>query len=453
PTQTHRMMSTVVIHEPLKLNPAGIWVGYADGHLEFAAGPAELANCRHQIEMVNATIEKFGHPFGPRAQHNPAATIPAEKLNLSMKIRVIGPAHPIPGARIGTTGKFGDLSTPTEHVQMWWRNRPDAINTDANGEAILTAIQFFDPDGSRYSDEDTAALYMLDEPHGLVAIESVARSEFGSAFTTRDMRLKPSCRITGHVVSLGMPEAAHGLERLEAAVFKIGEFRLRAVGSVSAKKDFDLVVPPGDYGNLISGRGCYPTYRYLHVDLAEPATSLLIDTLPRAEKALLGQTPPELRNIREWKNGPPVKLADLHGKVVLLDFWGEWCGPCVGAMPYLMKLRDKYKDKGLVIIAIHDDSVPSIAEMDRRLDERRQKFWAGRELPFLIALDGGGETRIRYSAFTARGATTAAYGITSFPTTLLIGRDGKVIESINVHDDSAIAHIASAIASDNSPLR
>jgi len=91
--------------------------------------------------------------------------------------------------------------------------------------------------------------------------------------------------------------------------------------------------------------------------------------------------------------------------------------------------------------------------LDRRLDERRQKFWAGRELPFLIALDGGGETRIRYSAFTARGATTAAYGITSFPTTLLIGRDGKVIESINVHDDSAIAHIASAIASDNSPLR
>jgi len=58
-----------------------------------------------------------------------------------------------------------------------------------------------------------------------------------------------------------------------------------------------------------------------------------------------------LRQRSRGANGGPLTLASLRGKVVLLDFWGEWCGPCVGSMPYLMKLYDKYRDKGLEIIA------------------------------------------------------------------------------------------------------
>ena len=58
----------------------------------------------------------------------------------------------------------------------------------------------------------------------------------------------------------------------------------------------------------------------------------------------------------------------LRGQVVLLDFWGYWCGVCVHEMPALMKLHDEFKDKGLVIIGVHtpridyEKEVPKIRE-------------------------------------------------------------------------------------------
>jgi thiol-disulfide isomerase/thioredoxin len=132
-----------------------------------------------------------------------------------------------------------------------------------------------------------------------------------------------------------------------------------------------------------------------------------------------------LRQIKGWKNGGPVKLADLRGKVVLLDFWGYWCGPCTLAMPKLMDLHDRYADKGLVIIAVHNDSVGSIKEMDRLLEERGIRGRWGRDLPFLVALDGG--AGLVDSNHVVSG-TTAAYGVRAFPTTALIDKNGVLVK-------------------------
>jgi len=110
----------------------------------------------------------------------------------------------------------------------------------------------------------------------------------------------------------------------------------------------------------------------------------------------------------------------------------------VHSMPELMKAYDTYKDQGLVIIAVHDDSVESIAEMDQKLEKARAEVWSGRDLPFLIALDGGGATPVEGRKSTARGATTAAYGINSFPTTVLIDREGKVVGRCDVSDTGVL---------------
>jgi len=146
------------------------------------------------------------------------------------------------------------------------------------------------------------------------------------------------------------------------------------------------------------------------------------DSAARTPDKLIGEPAPEFRNIKGWKNGGPVRISDFRGKHVLLDFWGYWCGPCVIEMPKMMELHDVFSDEGLVIIAVHDDSLSSIEELDSKLEWLRQKHWGGRRLPFLVALEGGANSGARH------GATTAAYGIVGRPTKVLIGPSGKVLE-------------------------
>lgn len=55
-------------------------------------------------------------------------------------------------------------------------------------------------------------------------------------------------------------------------------------------------------------------------------------------------------------NGKQVSLADYKGKAVLLNFWATWCGPCKLEMPWLVQLRDKYKDQGFEVLGIESDN-------------------------------------------------------------------------------------------------
>lgn len=142
---------------------------------------------------------------------------------------------------------------------------------------------------------------------------------------------------------------------------------------------------------------------------------------------LIGQQAPEFRDIKGWINSKPLQLSNLRGKVVLLDFWGYWCGPCLHEMPELVSLHEEFSENGLVVIAIHDDSLETIDELKEKLKEISVKHWGGKDIPFAVALDGGGETKIKEMDTKVSGATTAAYGITGWPTRLLINCDGKLV--------------------------
>jgi thiol-disulfide isomerase/thioredoxin len=68
--------------------------------------------------------------------------------------------------------------------------------------------------------------------------------------------------------------------------------------------------------------------------------------------SMIGLPAPEIDPM-EWINGEPLStLADLKGKVVLVDFWAVWCGPCIATFPHLKHLDEQYKDKGLTIIGV-----------------------------------------------------------------------------------------------------
>ncbi|MBW7972205.1 thioredoxin family protein [Bradyrhizobium sp. BR 10289] len=70
------------------------------------------------------------------------------------------------------------------------------------------------------------------------------------------------------------------------------------------------------------------------------------------------QTAPDFAGISNWFNSKPLSIADLRGKVVLVDFWTYGCVNCVNTLPHVTDLYAKYKDKGLVVVGVHTPEFP-----------------------------------------------------------------------------------------------
>jgi cytochrome c biogenesis protein CcmG/thiol:disulfide interchange protein DsbE len=103
--------------------------------------------------------------------------------------------------------------------------------------------------------------------------------------------------------------------------------------------------------------------------------------------------------------GSPVSLAKLQGKVVFVDFWASWCGPCKQSFPWLNEMQAKYGAKGLQIVGVNVDT--KRADADKFLSEIPANF------------------RV---AFDAQGDSPKRYQIKGMPSSVLVGPDGKVIK-------------------------
>jgi peroxiredoxin len=107
-------------------------------------------------------------------------------------------------------------------------------------------------------------------------------------------------------------------------------------------------------------------------------------------------------------NGDTIRLSSLKGKVVLIDFWASWCGPCRASNKSFTKLYPKYKDKGFEIFAI---SLDESSEAWKKAIAKDKANW-----PQVI--DGGGG----WAAHTAR-----RWGVYALPTSYLVDKDGTLI--------------------------
>jgi peroxiredoxin len=107
-------------------------------------------------------------------------------------------------------------------------------------------------------------------------------------------------------------------------------------------------------------------------------------------------------------DGRTVDMKDLRGKVVLIDFWATWCGPCIAELPNVKAAYEKLHDKGFEIIGISLDS-------DR---EALEEFVKKREMPWPQQFDGKGW----------ENELAQKFGIQAIPAMWLIGKDGKIAD-------------------------
>lgn len=132
------------------------------------------------------------------------------------------------------------------------------------------------------------------------------------------------------------------------------------------------------------------------------------------ETAAAADTLPEIV-ATQWIDQTPVKLSDLRGQIVLIDFWAPWCGPCLMTFPKLQRWHNNYKDKGLVILGV--------TNYYGWVDGHRVS--KGEELAYLRSFKK--ENRLPYGFVVAdTGINDLNYGVYSIPMSFLIDRGGNV---------------------------
>lgn len=103
-------------------------------------------------------------------------------------------------------------------------------------------------------------------------------------------------------------------------------------------------------------------------------------------------------------NGSSVKLSDYRGKVVLLNFWATWCGPCKVEIPWFIEFQQQYKDKGFEVLGVAMDD----------------EGWEAVK-PYLS------ERKVNYRVLLGNDSVTQLYGgVDSLPTTFVIDKEGRI---------------------------
>lgn len=133
--------------------------------------------------------------------------------------------------------------------------------------------------------------------------------------------------------------------------------------------------------------------------------------LLRAEEIPTDNRPAPALVFKDALTGAKVGLADLKGKVVVVDFWATWCVPCLGEIPGYIALQEKYGKDGLVIVGVSlDEAGPKVVK----------KFAKEKNVNYTLVMGSTDDL----DAMTGKPGADIV-----IPMTFLIGRDGKLVHA------------------------
>jgi peroxiredoxin len=148
----------------------------------------------------------------------------------------------------------------------------------------------------------------------------------------------------------------------------------------------------------------------IHVAAASAALALLLascsrpSSLPTGELKSQGQRKPAPNFTLKDSEGNAVNLADYRGKVVLVNFWATWCGPCEAEIPWFIEFEKKYKDQGFAVLGVSmdDDGWKSVR-------------------PYVAS------HKINYRIMIGSEVVSQQFGeIESLPTSFVLDREGRI---------------------------
>lgn len=228
------------------------------------------------------------------------------------------------------------------------------------------------------------------------------------------VRQAEKCQVTGSVTSSEYKKMGGALDRAIAHALS-SPGRSRVGTSVSKERKFVFPLEPGDYELQVTGNGCRgatfrPVNKKFTVKKGDAKLDLGEIDLPISDNTkLYGKPAPELAGAAAWKNTKPLTIQSLRGRVVLLEFRNY--ATSLPLKPALAKLAEKSKDRGLVVLTVHDASVNTMEELDKKVGDRLKML-----APFATALDRKGPKGVFRS-----------YGIATTPSLILIDAEGKVV--------------------------